>query len=102
MYHETCEIYTDHKSLKYLLFKKELNLRQRRWLELFKDYNCSIIYHPGKVNVVINALNKKSSSSLATLTVRQPYMLFELNRLPTQFEVSESKVLFSQGSTKFV
>ena len=53
-------IYTDHKSLKYLLTQKELNLRQRRWLELFKDYDCIIDYHPGKANVVANALNRKT------------------------------------------
>ena len=48
LYGEKCRIYTDHKSLKYLLTQKELNLRQRRWLELFKDYDCIIDYHPGK------------------------------------------------------
>ena len=46
LYKEKCRIYTDHKSLKYLLTQKELNLRQRRWLELFKDYDCIIDYHP--------------------------------------------------------
>ena len=48
LYGEKCRIYTDHKSLKYLLTRKELNLRQRRWLELFKDYDCIIDYHPHK------------------------------------------------------
>ena len=57
LYREKCIIYTDHKSLKYLLLRKELNLRQRRWLELFKDYNCIIDYHPGKANVVADALS---------------------------------------------
>ena len=52
LYGEKCRIYTDHKSLKYLLTLKELDLRQRRWLELFKDYDCIIDYHPGKANVV--------------------------------------------------
>ena len=49
LYGEKCRIYTDHKSLKYLLTQKELNLRQQRWLELFKDYDCIIDYHPGKL-----------------------------------------------------
>jgi len=48
-----CEIYTDHKSLKYIFTQNELNLRQRRWLELIKDYNLGIHYHPGKANVVL-------------------------------------------------
>ena len=48
LYGEKCIIFTDHKSLKYLLTQKEMNLRQRRWLESFKDYDCIIDYHPGK------------------------------------------------------
>ena len=59
LYGENCRIFTDHKSLKYLLTQKDLNLRQRRWLELFKDYDCIIDYHPGKANVVANALSRK-------------------------------------------
>ena len=64
LYGEKCIIYTDHKSLKYLLMQKELNLRQRRWLELFKDYDCIIDYHPGKANVVLNALSIKAMIAL--------------------------------------
>ncbi|XP_050222329.1 uncharacterized protein LOC126672422 [Mercurialis annua] len=51
LYGATCEIFTDHKSLKYIFDQHELNLRQRRWLELLKDYDCTIQYHPGKANV---------------------------------------------------
>ena len=65
LYGETFQIYTDHKSLKYLMSQKELNMRQRRWLELLKDYDCTIEYHPGKANVVADALSRKSSSSSA-------------------------------------
>ena len=54
LYEETCQIFTNHKSLKYLLTQRELNLRQRRWLELIKDYNLVIDYHPEKANVVAN------------------------------------------------
>ena len=64
LYGEKCEIYTDHKSLKYFFTQKELNMRQRRWLELVKDYDCVINYHPGKANVVADALSRKSTSSL--------------------------------------
>ena len=54
-----CELFTDHKSLKYIFTQKELNLRQRRWLELIKDYNLNLQYHPGKANVVADALSRK-------------------------------------------
>ena len=59
-----CEIYTDHKSLKYIFTQPDLNLRQRRWLELVKDYNLEIHYHPDKANVVADALNRKPHKQL--------------------------------------
>nr|GFB63651.1 putative reverse transcriptase domain-containing protein [Tanacetum cinerariifolium] len=52
-------IYTDNKSLQHIFDQKELNMRQRRWIELFSDYDCEIRYHPGKANVVANALSRK-------------------------------------------
>ena len=64
LYGEKCFIYTDHKSLKYLPLQLELNLRQRRWKELIKDYDCVFDYHPGKVNVVADALSRKSIQTL--------------------------------------
>ena len=59
LYGERCEIYTDYKSLKYIFTQKELNMRQRRWLELIKDYDCTTNYHPGKANVLADALSRK-------------------------------------------
>ena len=59
LYGGKCFIYIDHKSLKYLPSQRELNLRQHRWMELIKDYNCVIDYHPGKANVVDDALSRK-------------------------------------------
>jgi hypothetical protein len=55
-----CNIYTDHKSLKYIFTQPELNMHQRRWLELIKDYNLQVHYHPDKANVVADALSRKS------------------------------------------
>jgi hypothetical protein len=54
-----CEIYTNHKSLKYIFTQSDLNLRQQRWLEQIKDYDMGINYHPGKANVVVDALSQK-------------------------------------------
>lgn len=67
LYSEKCTIYTNHKSLKYLLTQKELNLRQQRGFELLKDYDCSIEYHLEKANVVADALSRKAVANLRVL-----------------------------------
>ena len=59
MYDTQFELFTDHQSLKYIFSQKELNLRQRRWVELMKDYDFTLQYHSGKINVVVNALSRK-------------------------------------------
>jgi len=61
LYGAQCQIFTDHKSLKYFFTQKELNMRQRRWLELVKDYDCEILYHTGKANRVADALSRKTT-----------------------------------------
>jgi hypothetical protein len=80
----TCHIYIDHKSLKYIFTQAELNIRQRRWLELIKDYDLEVHYHPGKENVVADALSRKehlcylSTSSFET-TICQEMELLNLS-----------------------
>jgi hypothetical protein len=71
-----CEIYSDHKSLKYIFTQPDLNLRQRRWLELIEDCDLGINYHPGKANIVVDALSRRSH--LNQLIVEQiPFDLCE-------------------------
>jgi hypothetical protein len=62
LYGEKFEVFTDHQSLKYLFSQKELNMRQRRWVEYIKDYDFTIEYHPGKANSVADALSRKKIS----------------------------------------
>ncbi|GJU48187.1 putative reverse transcriptase domain-containing protein [Tanacetum coccineum] len=59
LYGTKCTVFTDYKSLQHILDQKELNMRQRRWLELLSDYDCEICYHPGKAKVVADALSRK-------------------------------------------
>ncbi|KAI3758179.1 hypothetical protein L6452_05732 [Arctium lappa] len=68
LYGTKCTLFTDHKSLKYVFDQKELNMRQRRWLELLKDYDYELLYHPGKANVVADALSRKDYSSCIRAT----------------------------------
>ncbi|GJZ85150.1 putative reverse transcriptase domain-containing protein [Tanacetum coccineum] len=81
LYGTKCTVFTDHKSLQHILNQKELNMRQRRWLELLSDYDCEIRYHPGKANVVADALSRKEREP--PLRVRALVMTIGLN-LPKQ------------------
>ena len=71
LYGEKFDVYSDHKSLKYVFTQKELNMRQRRWMEYLDDYDFSLHYHPGKANVVADALSRKSQAMMSCLAVQQ-------------------------------
>ncbi|KAG8499104.1 hypothetical protein CXB51_005534 [Gossypium anomalum] len=86
LFGERCHVYSDHKSLKYLMTQRDLNLRQRSWLELLKDYELVIDYHPGKANVVADALSRKS--------------LFALRAMNVHLSVSSDNVLVAELKAK--
>ena len=71
IYGERFEVFSDNKSLKYLFTQKDLNLRQRRWMEFIEDYDFEMHYHPGKANVVADALSKKSISDVACIAIQE-------------------------------
>nr|GEX54290.1 hypothetical protein [Tanacetum cinerariifolium] len=88
LYGTKCTVFTGHKSLQHILDQKELNMRQRRWLELLSDYNCKIRYHLGKANVLADALSHKEQMKL--LRVRALVMTIGLN-LPKQILEAQIK-----------
>jgi hypothetical protein len=76
-----CHIYTDHKSLKYIFTQSELNMRQGRWLELIKDYELEIHYHPSKANVVADALSRKAFYHCLTMQTSDIMLCQEMEKL---------------------
>jgi hypothetical protein len=76
-----CHIYTDHKSLKYIFTQADLNMRQRRWLELIKDYDLEVHYHPGKANVVADALSRKAHCSCLSAEAIDETLCWEMSKL---------------------
>ncbi|GJS94220.1 putative reverse transcriptase domain-containing protein [Tanacetum coccineum] len=90
LYGTKCIVFTDHKSLQHILDQKELNMRQRRWLELLSDYDCDIRYHPGKANVVADALSHKER--IEPLRVRALVMTIGLD-LPKQILEAQIEAL---------
>ncbi|GJZ13549.1 putative reverse transcriptase domain-containing protein [Tanacetum coccineum] len=90
LYGTKCTVFTDHKSLQHILDQKELNMRQRRWLELLADYDCEIRYHPGKANVVADALSRKER--IKPLRVRSLVMTIH-PKLPSQILKAQTEAL---------
>jgi hypothetical protein len=97
-----CNIFTDHKSLKYIFTQPELNMRQQRWLELIKDYNLNVQYHPRKANVVVNALSRKSHCLNAQPLLEDGFDLMHPAMLHSiQISCSlESKIIEVQKTTR--
>jgi hypothetical protein len=85
LYGQKYDIYTDHKSLKYIFTQSELNMRQRRWLELIKDYELEIHYHLGKENVVADALSRKSQVNMLAAHPMPYELAKEIDRLSLGF-----------------
>nr|GFB25190.1 putative reverse transcriptase domain-containing protein [Tanacetum cinerariifolium] len=97
LYGTKCTMFTDHKSLQHILDQKELNMRQRHRLELLSDYDCDIRYHPGKANVVADALSRKERDK--PLRVRALVMTISLN-LPKQILKAQIEALKPENLKK--
>ncbi|WMV18795.1 hypothetical protein MTR67_012180 [Solanum verrucosum] len=100
LYGVRCEIYTDHRSLQYIMSQRDLNSRQRRWIELLKDYDLSILYHPGKANVVADALSRKAVSmgSLAFLSITERPLALDIQSLANRMvrlDISDSRCVLA-------
>nr|GEY98199.1 putative reverse transcriptase domain-containing protein [Tanacetum cinerariifolium] len=100
MQRKKCIVYTDHKSLQYILDQKELNMRQRRWVELLSDYDCEIRYHPGKANVVADALSIKDKEPIHVRAL----VVMVHNNLPEQIRNAQAEACKKEniGAERFV
>jgi hypothetical protein len=94
-----CELYTDHKSLEYIFTQSNLNLRQRRWLELIRDYDLGINYHPMKANVVANALSRRSHVSQLVADSMSFELCEEFDKLNLRIIVNTEAMEMEVGSS---
>jgi hypothetical protein len=94
-----CELYTDHKSLKYIFTQSNLNLRQRIWLELIKDYDLGINYHPEKLNVVADALSRRSHVSQLGMNSMPFELCEEFDRLNLRIVANIEAMEMEVGSS---
>jgi hypothetical protein len=94
-----CNIYTDHKSLKYIFTQADLNMRQRRWLELIKDYDLEVHYHPGKANVVEDALSRKAHCHCLSIATFNDTLCNQMRKLNLEIISQGSLNLLSIEST---
>ncbi|KAG8503209.1 hypothetical protein CXB51_001194 [Gossypium anomalum] len=93
LFGERCHVYSDNKSLKYLMTQRELNLRQRRWLELLKDYELVIDYHPGKANVIADALSPELKAKPLLI-----YQIREAQKVDDELVAKRAECYFEHGS----
>ena len=89
------EVYSDHKSLKYIFMQRDLNMRQHRWMEFLEDYDFTLHYHPDKENVVANALSRKSRGALASIAFWEWQMLETVGQFRLQYS---EQTQFTLGS----
>ena len=85
LYGEHFKVYSNHKSLKYIFTQRDLNMRQHRWMEFLEDYDFTLHYHPGKANVVADALRQKSRGVLASIVSREWQMLDTVGHFGLQY-----------------
>jgi len=91
LYGAQFRVFSEHKSLKYLFDQKELNMRQRRWIEFLKDYDFELLYHPGKANVVADALSRKTVH-VAHLMIKEMELLESFRDMKLQFELEPESI----------
>ena len=85
LYGEQFDVFSNHKSPKYIFTQRDLNMRQRKWMEFLEDYDFTLHYHPGKANVVADALNWKSRGVLASIASREWRMLETIEQFRLQY-----------------
>jgi hypothetical protein len=96
---KSCDLYMDHKNLKYIFTQLNLNLRQRGWLELIKDYDLEINYHPGKANVVANTLSRRSHVSQLVVDSMPFELCEEFNKLSLRIVSNTAVMKMEVGSS---
>ena len=92
-------MFLDHKSLKYIFMQRDLNMRQRRWMEFLEDYDFTLHYHPGKENVVADALSRKSDGVLASIASQEWRMLKTVGQFRLQYDEQAQGTLGSMMAT---
>ena len=99
MYSDQFKVFSDHKSLKYIFTQRDLNMRQHRWMEYLKDYDFTLHYHPGKENIVADALSRKSQRVLASVVSREWQMLKTVGQFSLQYNDQAQGMLGSLVAT---
>ena len=85
LYNKQFEVYSDHKSLKYIFKQRDLNMRQCRWMEFLEDYDFTLHYHSSKENVVANALSRKSRGALSSIVSWEWQILETMGQFRVQY-----------------